>query len=93
MGVKDSDTHTQSLGKKYRVGDLNLASVAGKEGVEEDAQWWHCEVKEKIDTQSRKDPSAPPEIDGERSALSAWDAEQRSRVFRRESTEAEERMH
>ena len=83
---------TQSLGKQCRVRDLRPACAAEKEVVKAHALWWHFEMK-KIEMQSRKDPSASSVIDGGRSVLSAWVAEERNRVMGRELTEAEERVH
>ena len=79
-GVLGSDIPTQSPGGGCRVGDLHLAFVVGKGVVKVHAQWWHSEMIEKIDTQSRQDPSEPFAIDGGGAVLSARVAEDRNRV-------------
>ena len=58
-GATDSDIPTESSGRACRAGDLHLGFVAGREVVGGAAQWWHSGKKEKIDTQSRKDPAGP----------------------------------
>ena len=50
-------------------------------------------MKEKIDTQTRKDPGALFVMDGGGSVLSAWVAEERGRISGQELTEAEGRAH
>ena len=92
-GVVDSDIPTQSLGKKRRVGDLHLALVAAWEVVKEHAKWWHFEMGEKIDAQSKKDPGAPSGVDGGGPVLSAWIAEERNRVSEQELTGVGESAH
>ena len=92
-GVMDSDIPTKSSGTKRREGDLHSAFVAGKEVVQQHAQWRHCAMKARIDTQSREDPSVPSVIDGGGSVLTARVATKRNRVLRQELTEAEGRVH
>ena len=41
------------------MGDLHLAFSAEQEVVKDLAPWWHLEMKEEINAQSRKAPSAP----------------------------------
>ena len=55
------------------------------------AQWWHSELKEKIDTQTRKDPGMPPAMGGGGPVLSEWVADERNHVLGRELTEEEDR--
>ena len=71
------------------MGDLHSASVAEKV-VKKHAQRRHCDMKEKINTQSREDTSAPFVIDKGASVLSAWVAEERNRVLGKELTEVGE---
>ena len=54
------------------MGDPHLAFAAGKDVVKKHAQWRHFEMKEKVDSQSRKDPGAPFVIGGGGSALPAF---------------------
>ena len=49
----DSDTPSQPIEKKSRLGELHLAFAPEKEVVEEHPQKWQPELKEKIDTQTR----------------------------------------
>ena len=58
-GVTDSDIPTQSSGQKCRVGDPPWACGAERGVARKHTEWWHCEAKEDIAVQSRKDPSAP----------------------------------
>ena len=58
-GVMDSDISNRLSGKKCRVGDFHLASVAVKAVVAARAQWRHFEMRGEIDAQSIGDPSAP----------------------------------
>ena len=62
-----------------------------KEVLTEHAQWWLPELKGEIDTQIRKNAGATVSAGDGGPVLSAWCAEERSRVFRRELTECEER--
>ena len=50
-------------------------------------------MKEKIDTQTPKDPGASFAMDGVEPVLSAWVAEECNRVSTRKLTEVEERVH
>ena len=59
MGVIDSAIPTLSVAEKCVVGDLHLAFFVDKEVVKGHAQWWRSEMKEKIDTQTRKGSGAP----------------------------------
>ena len=79
-GVMDSDIPSHPSGKKCRLGDLHMASVAEKEVVAKRAQWWHSKMKGGKDTRPRKDPRAPPVMDREGAALSAWAVEELERV-------------
>ena len=75
------------------AGDLHLAFLADKEVVKENAQWRHSGAKDKIDTQTRKDPGASFIMDSGGPVLSAWVAGERSRVLGQELSEEAERMH
>ena len=70
-GAIDSDNPTQPLGKKCRVGYPHVAFLADKEVVRGRAQWWHFEMREKVDTQPRQNCSAPSVINRGGSVLSA----------------------
>ena len=70
-GVMNSDIPTQWLGKKYRAGDLHLASVADKEEARGHAQWRHSDMKGEIAVQSRKDRGVSFDLDGGGPVLSA----------------------
>ena len=87
-GVMGSDILAQSADKRCRSGDLHLASVAGKEVVK-----WHSDMKEKIETHTRKDPGASCISDGGGPVLSAWVAEACNRGLGQELTEEGERLH
>ena len=91
--VMDSDIPTQSVDTKCRVGDLHLAFFADKEVVKEHAQRWRSDMREKIDAQTRKDPGVSFVMGGGVPVLSAWVAEECSRVLGQELTEAQERAH
>ena len=90
MEVMGLDIPTQSSGGRRRALDLHLALVAEKKVVNGHAQWWHFEMKEKFDAQSKKNPSAPFINDG---GGSASVAEESSRVPRQKLTEVEQRAH
>ena len=91
-GVMDSDVPTHLLGKRRRVGNPHLAFVAEKEGAMDCAKWQHTKMREKLDTQLRKDPSAPFVNDGRGSVLSASAAEERNRLLRQKLTALAERV-
>ena len=57
-GATDSDIPSQSAEKTSRRGDLHSAFVSVKDVVKGHAQWWRSDAREKIDTQTRKDPGA-----------------------------------
>ena len=87
----NSDTPTQSVEKKSRLGELHLALVMDKEVAEDHAQEWRPETKEKIDTQARMDPAAPSMEDGGGPVLSSRLAEERNRISAQESTKGGDR--
>ena len=89
----DSDIPSQSSGEKCRVGGLYWACAAEKDVVQENTQGWHFDAKEKVDTQSRKDPSVPLVIDGGGSVLSARVAKECDCVLGQILTKLEERLH
>ena len=64
-----------------------MAFAADEEAAEEHAQWWHSDMKEKIDTHPRKDPGASFIMDGGGPALYAWVAEECGRISGQDSTE------
>ena len=92
-GMMGSDVPTQVADKKCRAGDLHLASVAGKEVVEENGQWWQSDTKGKIDAQDREDLGASLIMDGGLLAFSARVAEECGRVSGQELTEGGGRSH
>ena len=63
-GVMGSDIPTQSIDKRSRRGDLDLAFAIDKEVAKGHAQWRQSETKEEIDTQARMDPGASCLADG-----------------------------
>ena len=83
QAVMDSDMPTQPVDKECRVGDLHLAFVGGKIVVKGHDQWWHSDMKEKIDTLSRKSFI----MGGGGPVLSVRVAEACNRVLWRELTE------
>ena len=90
-GVMDSYIPTLSIDEENRLGDLHLAVVTDKAAAKEHAHWWQPAMREKIDTQTRIDPSAPFLVGGGGKALSAWVAEERNRISGRGLTEEVER--
>ena len=92
-GVAESDVSTHLLGQRYRLGNPHAAFIAEKEGVMECAEWRHTKMKEKLDTQLRKAPSAPFVNGGGGSVLSASVSEERNRVLGQELTALATRVH
>ena len=78
-GAIDSDIPNQSAEKKSRLGDLHLAFVTDKHVVKGHAKWWRSDMKDKVDTQARKDLGAPFGMDGGVPVLSASVAGGRNR--------------
>ena len=74
-------------GRRSSLGELHL------DVAKEHAQWWHPDMTEKIDTQTRKNPGASFIMNGAGPALSAKAAEECNRVVGRELTEGGERLH
>ena len=74
------------------VADLRRAFNAGKAVVKKHAQWWNPEMKSRLGTQARKDPSKPGVADGMEAVRSAWVAEESSRILGLESTGEREKM-
>ena len=64
---------------KCRLGDLHVAFVMDKDVATGHAQWWRSHMKEKVDTQTRKDPGASFVMHGGEPVLTAWVAERYNR--------------
>ena len=92
-GSMGSGIPSQSLGEKRLAGDPHLAFVADKGVAKEHPQWWHSEIKGKVNAQSRQDPAAPLVLDGGGFVLSKSVARGRDRVLGQELTEEEGRSH
>ena len=84
-----SDVHIQSAGEKYKLGDLHLAFVMDKVVAKERAHWWRPDMKDKRNTDTRKDPGASFVMNEGGPALFAWVAEERNRNLGQESTEVD----
>ena len=79
--------------KQFRLGDLHPAFVKDKDADKGHAQWWRSDMKDKIDTETRKDSGASPAMVGGGPVLSAWGAGGRNRILGQELTGVEERAH
>ena len=88
----ESDIPNQTQEKRRRKGNLRLAFVANTEVVTGYGQWWHPEMKSRLDTQARKDLSRSVVADGTGAVMSAWVAEERNRMRGQELTEEEEKL-
>ena len=62
----DSDIPTQSADRQSRLGDLHLAFAMDKGVAKEHAQWRRSDMKDKIVTQTRKDPGISSVMGGGR---------------------------
>ena len=82
-----SDIPTQSADKNSRLGDNHLAFVMDKDVPKERAQWSRPDMKDKIVTQTRKDPAASFVLDSGGPVLSARAAEERKRILGQGLTE------
>ena len=80
-GVLGSDLPTQSQEKRCRVGGLHLAFSADEDGVKEHVQWWHPEMKSRMDSQSQLNPTDSVFVDGLGAVMSVWKAEKYNRSF------------
>ena len=78
QGATGSDILNQSQEKLCRVGHLHLAFCADEEVAEEHAQWWHPEMKSRLDAKARQDLSEPVVVDGMGAAMSALVAGERN---------------
>ena len=92
-GAMDSAIPTQSVETEGRLGDLHLAFVMDKGVAKEHARRRRSDMKEKIDMRTRKDPGVSFSMDFGGPVLSAWAAEERSRIPGQELPEVEERAH
>ena len=90
-GLMYSDAPSPSVEKKCRLGDLLLAFASDKGVLKGPAKWWRSDMKERIDSQTRKYPGASSVMDDGRPVLFAWFAEECVRASGQEVAEAEER--
>ena len=79
--VENSDVPLGSQEKRRRVGDLHVASVAGREVVKWHAQWRNPDWKSMLDA------TQASEAEGADNATSGWVSEESNRALRQELTE------